>query len=104
MALILAKIKACDILVIATPIWFGVLSSVAKMVIERLDGTYMEGVPETVQYPLYGKATGVIVTENKNGAHDVCSTLLFNLTHLGAPFLQMQTITGLVMRDRVQVT
>ncbi len=81
--LILTKIKACDILVIATPIWFGVLSSVAKMVIERLDGTYMEGDPETGQYPLYGKAAGVIVTGNEDGAHDVCSTLLFNLTHLG---------------------
>lgn len=81
--LILAKIKTCDILVIATPIWFGVLSSVAKMVIERLDGTYMEGNPETGQYPLYGKAAGVIVTGNEDGAHDVCSTLLFNLTHLG---------------------
>jgi hypothetical protein len=53
------------------------------MVIERLDGTYMEGDPETGQYPLYGKAAGVIVTENKDGAHDICSTLLFNLTHLG---------------------
>jgi multimeric flavodoxin WrbA len=81
--LILAKIKTCDILVIATPIWFGVLSSVAKMVIERLDGTYMEGKPETVHYPLYGKAAGVIVTGNEDGAHDVCSTLLFNLTHPG---------------------
>ncbi|RXA20205.1 flavodoxin family protein [Methanosarcina sp. MSH10X1] len=81
--LILTKIKACDILVIATPIWFGVLSSVAKMVIERLDGTYMEADPETGQYPLYGKAAGVIVTGNEDGAHDVCSTLLFNLTHLG---------------------
>lgn len=81
--LILAKIKTCDILVIATPIWFGVLSSVAKMVIERLDGTYMEGNPETGQYPLYGKAAGVIVTGNEDGAHNVCSTLLFNLIHLG---------------------
>lgn len=81
--LILEKIKACNILVIATPIWFGVLSSVAKMVIERLDGTYMEGDPETGQYPLYGKAAGVIVTGNEDGAHDVCSTILFSLTHLG---------------------
>lgn len=81
--LILEKIKACDILVIATPIWFGVLSSVAKMVIERLDGTYTEGDHETGQYPLYGKAAGVIVTGNEDGAHDVCSTILFNLIHLG---------------------
>lgn len=82
-SLILEKIKACNILVIATPIWFGVPSSVEKMVIESLDGTYMEGDPETGQYPLYGKAAGVIVTGNEDGAHDVCSTILFSLTHLG---------------------
>lgn len=80
---ILEKIKACDIFVIATPIWFGVLSSVSKMVIERLDGTYTEADSETGQYPLYGKVAGVIVTGNEDGAHDVCSTILFNLTHLG---------------------
>jgi len=38
--LILAKIKACDILVMCSPIWFGVRSSVVQMVIERLEGTY----------------------------------------------------------------
>lgn len=81
--LILEQIKACDIFVISTPIWFGVLSSVAKMVIERLDGTYLEGDPKTGQYPLYGKVAGVIVTGNEDGAHDVCSTVLFSLTHLG---------------------
>ena len=43
--LILEKIKACDILIIASPIWFGVRSSVTQMVIERLDGTYMERKP-----------------------------------------------------------
>src|SRR5438105_3840094 len=37
---ILKKIKACDIFIIATPIWFGVRGSVAQLVIERLDGTY----------------------------------------------------------------
>ncbi|WP_410509264.1 flavodoxin family protein [Methanosarcina hadiensis] len=81
--LILEKIKACDIFIMATPIWFGVLSSVSKMVIERLDGTYAEADPETGQYPLYGKVAGIIVTGNEDGAHDVCSTILFNLTHLG---------------------
>lgn len=80
---ILDKIKACDILIIASPIWFGVRSSVAQLVLERLDGTYAEGNPETGQYPLYGKVGGVIVTGNEDGAHDVCANTLFNLTHLG---------------------
>jgi multimeric flavodoxin WrbA len=80
---ILERIKACDILVIATPIWFGVRGSVAQRVIERLDGTYGEGDPVTGQYPLYGKVAGCIVTGNEDGAHDICANTLFNLTHLG---------------------
>lgn len=46
--------QAVDILVIGMPIWFGVRSSVAQMVIERLDGAYAE--PNAVgQHPLYNK-------------------------------------------------
>jgi multimeric flavodoxin WrbA len=80
---ILEHIKESDILVIATPIWFGVRSSVAQMVIERLDGTYLEGDPATGQFPLYNKVAGVIVTGNEDGAHDAAATTLFNLGHLG---------------------
>lgn len=81
--LILEKVKACDILVIASPIWFGVRSSVCQMVLERLDGTYVDGDPVTGQYPLYGKVGGAMVTGNEDGAHDICANTLFNLTHLG---------------------
>lgn len=80
---ILERVKACDILVIAMPIWFGVRSSVAQLVMERLDGTYAEADPTTGQYRLYGKVGGVIVTGNEDGAHDCCANTLFNLTHLG---------------------
>lgn len=80
---ILKKIKACDILVIGSSIWFGVRSSVCQMVIERLDGTYEEGDKKTGQFPLYNKVAGVIVTGNEDGAHDVAANTLFNLTHLG---------------------
>lgn len=80
---ILAEIKAADILVIGSPIWFGVRSSVAQLVVERLDGTYEEGNAKTGQFPLYNKVAGVIVTGNEDGAHDVASNTLFNLSHLG---------------------
>jgi multimeric flavodoxin WrbA len=80
---ILERVNDCDILVIAMPIWFGVRSSVAQLVMERLDGTYADGDPDTGQYPLYGKVAGVIVTGNADGAHDCCANTLFNLTHLG---------------------
>jgi len=80
---VLERIRACDILVVATPIWFGVRGSVCQMAIERLDGTYRQGDPVTGQYPLYGKVAGCIVTGNEDGAHDICANTLFNLTHLG---------------------
>lgn len=80
---IYAKVKQADILVIGTPIWFGVRCSVAQMVLERLDGSYDEYDRETGQFPLYGKVAGVIVTGNEDGAHNAAANTLFNLSHLG---------------------
>lgn len=80
--LILEKIKAADIIVMASPIWFGVRSSVCQLVIERLDGTYAER-NAVGQYPLYNKVAGCVVTGNEDGAHDVAANTLFNMTHLG---------------------
>ncbi len=80
--MILDKIKAADILVMGMPIWFGVRSSVAQLVIERLDGTYRE-LNDKGQFPLYNKVAGVVVTGNEDGAHDASATTLYNLIHLG---------------------
>lgn len=80
---VLVKIKEADILVIGSPIWFGVRGSVTQMVIERLDGTYKERAPSNGQFPLYNKVAGVIVTGNEDGAHNVAAHTLFNLSHLG---------------------
>lgn len=80
--IILDKIKAADILVMGMPIWFGVRSSVAQLVIERLDGTYRE-LNDKGQFPLYNKVAGVVVTGNEDGAHDASATTLYNLIHLG---------------------
>src|SRR5919198_3714068 len=79
---VLEKIKAADILLMGMSIWFGVRSSVAQMVIERLDGTYNER-NEGGQYPPYNKVAGVAVTGNEDGAHACAESLLFNATHLG---------------------
>lgn len=79
---VLEKVLDADILIIGTPIWFGVRSSVCQMVIERLDGTY-NSTNDVGQYPLYNTVAGVIVTGNEDGAHDAAATTLFNLSHLG---------------------
>jgi multimeric flavodoxin WrbA len=81
--LVLEKVKASDILVIGSPIWFGVRSSVAQLVFERLEGSYSETDPNTGQFPMYGKVAGVIITGNEDGAHNVAAHTLFNLSHLG---------------------
>lgn len=79
-----AKIKAANILIIGSPIWFGVRGSVTQMALERLSGGYDEADEANGQYPLYNKVGGVIVTGNEDGAHNVSANTLFNLTHLGA--------------------
>jgi multimeric flavodoxin WrbA len=79
---ILDKIKAAEILLMGMSIWFGHRSSVAQLVIERLDGTYNER-NEVGQYPLYNKVAGVVVTGNEDGAHACAESTLFNMTHLG---------------------
>jgi len=77
------KIKACNIFIIGMSIWMGVRSSVASMVIERLDGSYNDGDPVTGQFPLYNKVGAAIVTGNEDGAHDCLAYTLFNLSHFG---------------------
>ena len=79
---VLEKIKAADILLIGMSIWFGHRSSIAQMVIERLDGTYNER-NDVGQYPLYNKVAGAVVTGNEDGAHACAESTLFNMTHLG---------------------
>lgn len=79
-----AKIKDANILIIGSPIWFGVRGSVTQMVMERLSGGYDEADDKTGQFPLYNKVGATIVTGNEDGAHNVAANTLFNLTHLGA--------------------
>lgn len=80
---VLDKMKAADIVVIASPIWFGVRSSVCQLVMERLDASYALTDKETGQFPWYNKVAGVLVTGNEDGAHDVGSNTLYNMMHLG---------------------
>ena len=80
---ILEKIRACDILVIGTPIWLGHMSSLCQRVIERLDDTYSAYDPATGQFPLYNKVGAVIVTGNEDGAQATSSEVLYALQSFG---------------------
>lgn len=80
---ILQKVKESDIMIIATPIWRGDRSSVAKVVAERFDGVWNEADEESGQYPTFNKVAGVMVDGNEDGAKKAISSICFDLTEHG---------------------
>ena len=76
------KIIAADILVIGSPIWLGIQSSVASLAIERMY-SYSSEVNEKGQYVYYGKVGGCLVTGNEDGVKHVARDILYSLQHIG---------------------
>lgn len=76
------KIIDADILVIGTPIWLGVKSSVATQVIERMYA-YSGDNNEKGQYLYYGKVGGCVVTGNEDGVKHCAMDILYALQHVG---------------------
>lgn len=80
---ILNKIRQADIFILATPVWRGDRSSVAKLVSERLDGLFSDDKNERDQYMTYNKVAGVLVDGNEDGAKKAISSILFDLSEHG---------------------
>lgn len=76
------KILDADILVIGTPIWLGVKSSVATQVIERMYA-YSGERNEKDQYVYYGKTGGCVITGNEDGVKHCAMDILYALQHIG---------------------
>jgi multimeric flavodoxin WrbA len=68
-----ARMKAADILVVATPTWLGQMSSVAKRAFERMDAVLSETDDEGRSWAM-GKVGGCVVTGNEDGAHHIVAT------------------------------
>ena len=77
-----ARLLESEILVIATPTWFGQPSSVAKRVIERMDAMLSEtddaGIPVA-----FNRVAGFVVTGNEDGAHHVIAELAQAVIDIG---------------------
>ncbi len=71
-----------DILIIATPTWLGQPSSVAKLVLERMDAMISE-TKDDGTYAAYNKVAGVVVTGNEDGAHHVIAEVAGALVDIG---------------------
>ncbi|MDS9468871.1 NAD(P)H-dependent oxidoreductase [Paracoccus sp. MBLB3053] len=62
------RILNADIFVLATPIWLGQPSSIAKRVMERMDA-FLSETDERNRMPPMGKVAVVLVVGNEDGAH-----------------------------------
>src|SRR6185295_85381 len=76
------RVVNCNILVMATPIWLGQPSSVAKRVMERMNAFIYE-TDDFVRKPSYGKVAIVAVVGNEDGAHHCAAELIQGLTEVG---------------------
>jgi len=76
------KVLACDILVLATPIWLGQPSAVCKLVLERLDAEISETDDEG-RMLTHDKVAVVAVVGNEDGAHHVVAECCQALSDTG---------------------
>lgn len=76
------QILAADILIFGTPIWMGQPSSVAKLVMERMDA-FLDETDEAGRMPSYSKVAVAAVVGNEDGAHHVCSQIFQALNDVG---------------------
>jgi multimeric flavodoxin WrbA len=76
------KIRECDVLIMATPIWWGGRSSLMQRVIERFDA-FDEEYNKEGRSALYNKVGGVVITGSEDGAQATLGTIMEVLTFMG---------------------
>jgi len=76
------KIKAADIVIFATPVWWGGRSSLLQRVIERFDALDEE-YHASGRSALYNKVAGIVVTGSEDGALSTMGSIMMVLTWMG---------------------
>ena len=79
---IVAKLKAADIVLFATPIWWGGRSSLMQRVIERMDALDEEYIANG-RSALYNKVAGIVITGSEDGALSTMGSIMMVLTWMG---------------------
>lgn len=77
-----AKIAACDVLLMGSPVWMGQPSSVAKRALERMDA-FLSETDDKGRTPAYGKVAAVAVVGNEDGAHHISAEVFQALADVG---------------------
>jgi multimeric flavodoxin WrbA len=79
---LVAKIKAADIVLFCTPIWWGGRSSLMQRVIERLDALDEE-YSASGRSSIKGKVAGIVITGSEDGALSVMGSIMMVLSWMG---------------------
>lgn len=79
---IVQKIKAANIVIFATPIWWGGRSSLMQRVIERMDALDEEYRADG-RSALYNKVAGIVITGSEDGALSTMGLIMTVLTWMG---------------------
>ncbi|HEX6626383.1 MAG TPA: flavodoxin family protein [Gemmatimonadaceae bacterium] len=79
---ILKKILAADIIVFATPIWWGNQSSLMQRTIERLDEVHNE-LLDTGKSRLNNKVGGIVITGEEDGEQHITGNISNFLLNIG---------------------
>lgn len=80
--MIFEKILAADMIICATPVWWGNHSSEMQRVIERLDEIHDE-ILEGRESQLYGKVGGIVITGSSDGAEHIIGNIANFLNAVG---------------------
>jgi multimeric flavodoxin WrbA len=78
---IVEKIKAADIVLFATPVWWGQRSSLMQRAIERLDALDEEYIASG-RSALLNKVAGIVITGSEDGAQQVLGSIMEVLTFM----------------------
>ena len=72
---ILERVLAADIIIFATPIWWGIQSSLSQRAIERLDELNDE-LLATPKSSFHNKTGGIVITGGEDGAEHIIGNIL----------------------------
>lgn len=75
------KMVAADIVIFATPIWWGARSSLMQRIIERMDTFDEQNIAEG-RSTLLNKVAGVVITGSEDGAQSTLGSILSVLTFM----------------------
>ncbi len=79
---VVEQIKAADIVLFATPVWWGGRSSLLQRAIERLDALDEEYIASG-RSALYNKVAGLVITGSEDGALATMGSIMMVLTWMG---------------------